>query len=336
MDTVLTDEWLGDAEATPVLDVASVSLVREHVRREGERVGLSASIVASLVIVASELAHNQLAHARRGAVAVRECAREGTVGLEIIAADQGDGIRDPAAALRGAARASGSLGIGLAAVMELADEVDVDVRIGEGTCLWARKFAEAPSHRRMVGIYGTPHSEERVSGDHAAFARVRDRLVVALADGLGHGPSAREASAAAIATFRANAAAAPAHILEQVHGALKSTRGAVMAVVDVAPSAVRVASVGNVAVHVYGPKASCRFSASSFVLGTPGAPPRVRTEDAILDVRDAIVLFSDGLTTRASLDDERDILREPPIVIAHRMHERFSRGSDDALVLVAR
>ena len=45
-----------------------------------------------------------------------------------------------------------------------ADEVDIDVRLGEGTCVWARKFASPVPKAREVAIFGRPCEGEAVSG----------------------------------------------------------------------------------------------------------------------------------------------------------------------------
>jgi anti-sigma regulatory factor (Ser/Thr protein kinase) len=345
VDTVLNDEWLGDSERIPMIDEGSVSLLRERVRSEGDKLRLPAVVTASLVNVASELGHNQLAHAHFGEIALRVVEREGILGIEILAADGGDGILDPTEALHVTPRSvperidpKASLGIGLPAVVELADEVDFDIRVGEGTCIWARKFAKSVRRRRQIGLYGRPFPGERVSGDHGGFVRVGDALLVGLADGLGHGPEAREASAAAIATLRARSALPPEKILDACHEALAETRGVVMAVVRVPePGGAAVASiVGNIDVHIYGLAEGRRLSGPSFVLGAPGTRRRTVREEHPLGPRDVLVLFSDGLSSRTDLEGELDLLREHPIVIAHQLAQRFGRQNDDVLVLVAR
>ena len=111
-------------------------MLRDRVREHAARVELPEVPAAALVNVASELAHNQLSHAVRGFVEVRETLRGGDRGIEVIAADAGRGIADPARALEGRGSSGSSLGVGLAAVLELADEVDIDVRLGEGTRTW--------------------------------------------------------------------------------------------------------------------------------------------------------------------------------------------------------
>jgi anti-sigma regulatory factor (Ser/Thr protein kinase) len=345
MDPLLNDEWLGEADRIPMIDEGSVSLVRGRVRSEGDKLGLSEVVIASLVNVASELGHNQLAHAHFGEMVVRAIERDGIAGIEIVAANGGDGILDPTEALHVPPRSvperidpKASLGIGLAAVVELADEVDFDIRLDEGTCIWARKFAPSVRRRRQIGLYGRPFPGERVSGDHGGFVRDGDALLVGLADGIGHGPEAREASAAAIRTLRARSTLPPEKLLDACHEALTKTRGAVMAVVRIPePGEDALASVvGNIDVHIYGLAEGRRLSGRSFVLGAPGTRRRPVREEHPFGPRDVLVLFSDGLRTHTDLEGELDLLREHPIVIAHQLVQRFGRENDDVLVLVVR
>jgi anti-sigma regulatory factor (Ser/Thr protein kinase) len=336
VDSLLIDEWLQGADALEVIDEASLSLVRERVREEATALGLPSTVTGSLVNVSSELTRNQLSHARRGEVAVRSIRRGEVPGLEIIAADRGEGITSPTNALLGPPRSTKSLGVGLAAVLELADEVDVDVRLGEGTCVWARKFAEPVAKQRQVGIFGRPFPGERESGDHAGFVRSGDSLLVGVVDGLGHGAPAREASNLAVRTMRAHAAAPLAELLDAIHHAIADTRGAVMAVSRFTDREhTDTACVGNVSVHLNGPQLARRVSGPSFVLGAPGPVRRIATESCLVGSWDALVVFTDGLSTRADAGDLA-LLREHPIVIAHQLTERFGRTTDDALVLVVR
>jgi anti-sigma regulatory factor (Ser/Thr protein kinase) len=319
-----------------VIDDASVSIVRDLVREKSAALGLPKTVTGSLVNVASELARNQLVHGKRGRISVIEQERDGIAGLEIIALDEGNGIASPTDALLGRPRETGSLGVGLSAVLELADEVDFDVRVGEGTCVWARKFAEPRSKRRQVGIYGRPHPDEAISGDHACFVRSKSALLVAVTDGLGHGVLARDASDHAIDIVRARSDDSLPAMFGAVHEGLEQTRGAVMAATRFSSEGrAETACVGNVSVHAHGPQLARRFSGLSFVLGAPGPPRRVVTESIDLGPRDALILFTDGLTTQADADDLA-LLREHPLVIAHQLVKRFARTTDDALVLVAR
>ncbi len=338
MDTVLIDEWLDGAEAVPVIDGASVAVVRNRVREEIAAAGLPPEIGAKLVNVASELAQNQLSHARLGSVGVVRIERGGVPGLEVRAVDGGAGILDPARALRGGHSTAGTLGIGLAAVRELAREVDVDVRREEGTCVRARVFASEVPRWREVGVFARPYPGERVSGDGAFTRRTARGLLAAVVDGLGHGEEAREATDAALRALRAAPDdAEPRAIVEACHAAAASTRGVVIVVARIDPQGeLSLAGVGNAMAYVVGPRAASRFTGAAAVVGAPGPLRRVATERRSLTAYDALLLFSDGVSSRLSLEDDLALLHEPPVVVAQRAMERFARDNDDATVLVAR
>jgi anti-sigma regulatory factor (Ser/Thr protein kinase) len=337
---ILVDEWLPDsADVIAVRDDASISEVRAEVRRVGAAAGLEHPAIESVATAASELGRNQIVHGRQGRMAVRQVERVGVLGVEILAADGGPGIADPAAAVRGEARggglASGGLKIGLSSVGRLCDEIDADVRWGDGTFIAARKFAGLVP-RSEVAILGRPYPGERDSGDHATFVRTPTSLLLAVVDGLGHGSPAREAAVLAIATLREHSDRELPALLEACDGALVGTRG-------VAASAVRVAwareiahaGVGNVGTHLHGQGAT-RFVSTNGVLGIRQAIPRIRVERAVHAPGQVLVMFTDGITTRLDLTLEPGLLGEPPLVIAHHVLARYARETDDALVLVAR
>ena len=57
-----------------------------------------------------------------------------------------------------------------------------------------------------------------------------------MADGLGHGPEAAKASAAAVQTLAAAPGHAPQRLMEECHHALRPTRGAAMAIAELDPA----------------------------------------------------------------------------------------------------
>jgi anti-sigma regulatory factor (Ser/Thr protein kinase) len=336
---LLTEEWTDGLDAIPIADEASVSLAREAARKACAAAGLDEVAAGAVALIVSELAHNQLAHARHGVVAVTTLERGATRGVEIIAADRGHGLRDPEAALRGTAPKNGSLGVGLAGARRMADEMDFDVRLEEGTCIRARKFAGRVARRREVALFGRPIDGERVSGDQAAFVRTDGALVLAVVDGLGHGADAREASSRAVAVVREQPNRPPDEILRACDARLTQSRGAVMNAlrIDEAAGTLAHASVGNVVTRIVARGSSQGITGSAAVLGQPSAQPkRILTSHLALTPLDTIVIFTDGLSSKLDLAEQRDLLAEPPIVIAQRLMNAFGKTSDDALVLVAR
>jgi serine/threonine protein phosphatase PrpC len=89
-----------------------------------------------------------------------------------------------------------------------------------------------------------------------------------------------------------------------------------------------------VGARTFGDEVPWRFGGSSFVLGTPQPVHRVAVEEHTLDRRAVLALYSDGLRSGVSLEEEPSLLREHPIVIAQRIAERFARDDDDVTVLV--
>lgn len=338
MDAFLIERWLDGTPFLSTTDDASPAIAREAMREIGARVGLSDTAVAEMVLAVSELATNQLRHARQGRIAFREIVRDGVPGVEVIAADRGLGIADPTSAILSLPRTAGSLGAGVATVLKFAHEVDFDVRQGEGTCVWARRFARPVSRRREVAILGRPIQGESLSGDDAAFFRRGDLVYLAIADGLGHGAGAREASRAAIDVVR-RPFSSHHEVFSRTHEALAHTRGAVMTVVEIDEAAhvVMQTAVGNVSAMVVGKDGVRTFVAPSLVLGPQRDVLRGRTRTErheLSSAHDLVLLFSDGLTTKTRLDVRDQVVRAHPLRIAHHLLQTFGRDSDDATVVV--
>lgn len=342
MDAFLIERWIGHLDRLSVYDQASVSEARERARAAAAAAGLSTEATASLAIVASELAQNHLRHARGGMIAAAPIERDGLRGVEIVAADRGGGILDPQAALEGGVSLAGGLGAGLAAVLRLSDEVDFDVRLRQGTCVRARKF-EGARRRREVAILGRPADGERTSGDDAAFVRVGDDLLIALADGLGHGPDAAIAARAAVDSVLADPGRGLVDLLTEASAALVRTRGAAMSLlrIDERFGGLHHCGVGNVTTCVIGPSNRRTFTGTSGVLGMPakvaGRPfaRRLEEERADLSAWDLALAFTDGLSSRAELDPRSERERRHPLLVAHALLRAFGRGHDDATIVVA-
>lgn len=331
MGAILIAQWLGDATIIAVRDEASVSEAREAVRANATV--LDPTRREQLVAAASELAHNQLAHVGGGSLGIREISRGGIPGIEVIAADRGGGIADPSTALQGHPRTTGSLGVGLSAARRQVDEIDLDVRIGAGSCICLRTFS-APVPRSEVGVFARAHPRETVIGDHALVVRDDRATTIAVVDGLGHGQPALAAATRAVAAVTPEAALD--QMFARAHKGLHGARGAVMALARITDGELEHASVGNVASRIIGIDGSLRL-----LTATPGTlgsvlPRRILNERIGLRSTDLVVLCSDGILTRFDLAGEPAIALQHPVAIARYIVERFARGTDDAIVVVVR
>jgi hypothetical protein len=129
----------------------------------------------------------------------------------------------------------------------------------------------------------------------------------------------------------------PEEILATCHAAAARTRGVAMTIARLEPTGELVlAGVGNVAAYIVGPKTARRFTGSAGVIGAPGPLRRIASEEIALTPYDALILHTDGVSSRATVEDDRELLGQMPIVMASSMLERYGQDSDDALVLVAR
>ena len=100
---------------------------------------------------------------------------------------------------------------------------------------------------------------------------------------------------------------------------------------------VRIASAGNVGAMLVEHREERRLGGVSATLGLPGPRPgRVHSDELPLRPREMLILHSDGISSRATLDGERDLLFQHPAAIAEHLVNAFGRSTDDALVLVVR
>jgi len=103
--------------------------------------GLREVATYSITTAVSELANNLFFHAHcGGTITIAALRRNGRVGVEVVAVDEGPGIADVEAAMRDGFTTDGGLGGGLPGVERLMDELDITSVPGEGTRVLARKW----------------------------------------------------------------------------------------------------------------------------------------------------------------------------------------------------
>ena len=289
-------------------------------------------------LVTTELATNLVKHARSGGD-VLLAARSATREFEVIAIDRGPGLNDLSASMRDGHSTSGSLGLGLGGVRRLADSFDIHSTPGKGTAVVARvrqARTAAPGREFQLAGLSIARPGESICGD-AWVARVDGRSIMCLvADGLGHGPGAADASYAAVRAFiEAPFSDVPA-VLDRIHDALRSTRGAAASILRIerASPVARFAGVGNVS-GVICRNGSARQAVSSN--GTLGQGTRtVREYTYPWDDEAIFVLHSDGLASHWSLDSYPGLQLRDPALVAAVLYRDFCRGRDDVTVVVGR
>jgi anti-sigma regulatory factor (Ser/Thr protein kinase) len=313
-------------------DPSRVAEARRHAMTAAREEGMDEAETGQVGIVATEAATNLLKHARYGQLYISRLSDYGDAGVEILSIDRGPGIPDLDRCLADGYSTSGTPGTGLGAMVRLSREFDAYSQMGRGSVLVARNFPKGNSPV-PIGAITVPFPGESVCGDAWCVRRNGHRTTVLVADGLGHGVLASDASTAAKTVFQHLPETSPSEMLEAVHHALRGTRGAAVAVafIETEPRRVRYAGLGNISgVILGGPKAQYMLSHN----GTAGHQAR-RFQDFeyALPPSAVVVMHSDGLATSWSLDSYPGLLRRKPSLIAGILYRDANRGRDDVCVM---
>jgi anti-sigma regulatory factor (Ser/Thr protein kinase) len=309
---------------------------------EAGRLGLADSDAAKLSLAVTEIGTNLVKHAGGGEIILRRIESALWRGIEVLALDRGPGMRDVDECMRDGFSTGGSPGTGLGAIARVADQFDIYTYPGRGTALMARfqagmaQPADVRTDRIEIEAIVIPKSGETIAGDAWASGPVRHGAQILVADGLGHGPLAGAAAGAAVKAFHECLGESPTALIETMHGALRSTRGAAAAVaeIDTERGAVRFAGVGNIASAVMIDDRVHRMVSHN---GTLGHELRKVHEFTYPWMRGALlIMHSDGLTTHWDLAAYPGLRLRHPSVIAAVLYRDHSRGRDDVTVLVAR
>ena len=337
---------ISSLDGPPVLvrldHVSQVGEVRRLATSMAGRLGFNEHDQGRVALVLTEAANNVIKHAGSGEIVLRS-ATHSIPRIEALVVDKGPGIADVSRALQDGYSTAGTPGTGLGAVARLSSKFDVYSALGLGTVLLLQVWPEgsrrpdpAPSDFFDAGTVCLPYPGETAFGDAWAIRRVGDRALVIVADGLGHGPQAAAASEQAVRHFQESRADAPAAILAEVHAALRSTRGAAVAVasIDRSNQEIRYAGVGNIAASVVSGDQSRSMVSHN---GTVGHEVRKIQEFQYPFPPEALVIMqSDGLQTHWRLDRYPGLAARDPAVIAGLLYRDFSRGRDDVTVLAVR
>ena len=94
-----------------------------------------------IATAASELATNIVKYAKEGEVILKIIQRDRQLGIEIIARDDGPGIRDIEQVMQdNFSTSKGSLGLGLPSVQRIMDEFKIESQPGQGTIVSTLKW----------------------------------------------------------------------------------------------------------------------------------------------------------------------------------------------------
>jgi len=327
-----------------IIEVRESSQAGEARRRAAElaqHLQLGEVRTGAAALAATEMATNLVKHAGNGTILLQRVQENGNSGLRLISVDKGPGIADLSRAMQDGHSTAGSMGTGLGAVRRLSDIFDVYSAAGAGTVIRAEFWPDNKHHSPVHGaVHGGAVSEpmrgEEECGDGWGLRRFSDSLVLMLVDGLGHGVFAAEAAREAEQVLARTQVDSPLHILQDIHDALKKTRGAAAAVSRIQPAQglLSFAGVGNISASIVSPGNSRSMASHN---GTVGHHmPRIQEFTYPWNADSILIMHSDGLSSRWDLERYPGIWCRHPSLISAMLHRDFSRGRDDVTVLVAK
>jgi serine phosphatase RsbU (regulator of sigma subunit) len=163
-------------------------------------------------------------------------------------------------------------------------------------------------------------------------------VAILIADGLGHGPQAAAAAKEAAVAFDRDPFAAPASVIQAADLRMRGTRGGAVAVACFTGQSqtLKYAGVGNIAGSL---RAAADAPGRGLVShnGTVGVQVRRIQEFEYPCSRGGLlIMHSDGLQTRWSLDAYLGLSSHHPALIAGTLQRDFARGRDDLTVVAVR
>ena len=331
--------------AIDVVESSQVGEVRRKAVAFGEAADFREAEQGKLAIVVTEMANNLVRHAQQGRILLQVVQTGSEQAVEVLSVDSGPGIADIDQCLQDGYSTIGTCGTGLGAIKRLSREFDIYSQVAGshaavGTVIVSRVTTDRPGTRVIspftVGSVSIPMVGEEVCGDAWTFRSTASELHILVADGLGHGPLAQQAALTATTFFHDGTFVDPKSNLQLTHRALSGTRGAAAAIasLDVRLKNLRYAGVGNISgLLLSGDRVQGLISHNGIV----GVQQR-KTEqyDYPFETEGLLIMHSDGLKSRWSLNDHPGLRARHPALISGVLYRDYCRTRDDVTIVVAR
>ncbi len=187
-----------------------------------------------------------------------------------------------------------------------------------------------------IGVAAETLAGRKSSGDCYVACGFEGGMLVGVLDGLGHGHEAHEAARIASSTLEAHPTEDLASLFARCHESLRTARGVVMSLASFrfAERTLAWAGVGNVEGRILRADAARRSESLLLKAGVVGVQiPIFEAIKLTIAPRDLLVMHTDGIDSNLA---GTLLPWLPAQEIANRILQRHQKGTDDALVLVAR
>ena len=326
---------VGQQTCWTLTEPSQIGAARRFAAAVATRLGFDEALTGNVALVATEAGTNIVKHGGGGELLVHEFRQENAPVIEILALDRGPGMANPEQCLRDGFSTSATPGTGLGAIKRLSSHFEFQTAAKAGTALLAR-INSVVGPEPMVGSINVSKSGEPVCGDAWAVEHRGERTLLLIADGLGHGQAAADAAREAVRVFRDSREQEIVEVMRRIHLALRSTRGAAVAIADIdfRKRILRYVGVGNISAVVVA-RQETRNAVSHN--GTIGHEARKISEFSYPFPPGALfIMHSDGVATSWKLDAYPGLASRDPSLIAGVLYRDFRRQRDDATIVAMR
>jgi hypothetical protein len=177
-----------------------------------------------------------------------------------------------------------------------------------------------------------PARGETACGDAYTIIENETELTIAVADGLGHGPLAEEASKGFCEYVEEHSDDGLNRLFQGATKAISRTRGAAAAIlrIDLGKASILFAGVGNIELQSVS-KTPIRPVCTPGIVGRPLR--KVVQFEYDLSPGDLLAIYSDGISSRFALADFKFLTPEQA---AQKIHDENAKAHDDQTLIVIR
>jgi len=320
-----------------------VSYVKREIHLEVSNAHFSETKVGEIDIIVSELTSNLIKHAGSGEVLYRTTNVGGNSIFEIICIDKGPGMADVSRMMKDGVSTTQTLGHGLGAVERLSSFAQFYSLPKWGTIAYAVVSTREEKFVRKTGLDVAIRAlcvckpRETACGDGYGLKQTDESVKIFFGDGLGHGEQAKAAVDAARNVFMESNSAEPSDIIRQMHEKVRRTRGLVtaIAVFDRQLNRWKLCGVGNIVMRLYNGIEYKNYMSYNGTVGL-NIPNSVNNSTFAAEKNQHLIMCSDGIRSRWDLNSYPSIFKYDCTILAAALYRDFTRGNDDASVLIAK
>ncbi len=331
---------LASQHSIAISDMSQIGEARRCASRFADEVGLDETTRGKAAIIATELATNLAHHANSGEVFLRTMHGAAT-GLEILSVDHGPGMSNIARCLEDGYSTRGTAGNGLGAVRRMSSLFEMASSPPGGTVIVSHLLlasSQPVAPRSSWGVIGRPAPLETYCGDTWRIVEGAEELVLLTVDGLGHGPEAAKAADLAAKSFEQDPFAPLVETIQRIDRMMRGSRGGAVALArfDWQAGIVRYVGVGNISARLksVGDEPARGLLSHNGIVGVQAR--KIQEFQYPLPQDGILVMHTDGLQGRWSLEGYNGWTSYHPTTIAGMLYRDHTRGRDDVTVAVVR